>query len=146
MASAFERLSTETQGRLAPIFAPPVLGEHLFVLGSDAPGDVQRLALGDQVVLEQACDVTGLKLVRFRARLRPPAALPAVGYDLDQVGAVPEVPVAPRWLFKWGVGAAVHGVRELRPGRVLAVNDGAIDVSQLSGTQTLRFYLQLAAS
>lgn len=143
MASAFERLSTETQGRIVPAYAPAGLGAHAFVLGSDAPGDVQRLSLGDQVMLTQTADITGVKLVRFRARLRPPASLPVEGLDLDQAGAVPSVAVAPRWVFDWGVGLVVHGARELAPGRTLFVNDGAVDVSQLSGPQTLRFRLRL---
>ncbi len=146
MASVFERLSTETQGRLAPAFAPPLLESYAFVLGSDRPGDVARLRIGaEQVVLAQTADVTGLKLLRFRAYARGPARMPETGFDLDHVGAFPDVAVAPRWLFQWGVGGAIHGTRTLLPGRSLVIHDGAIDVSQLTGSQTVRFYLKLSA-
>lgn len=145
MASTFERLSTETQGRVKPAHAAPLLGNYVFVLGSDVPGDVQRFSVGDQVVLEQTADVTGLKLIRFRARVRGPVSVPTTGYDLDVIGSVPLVPVTVRWLFQWGVGADVHGTRELLPGRTIVVNDGAIDVSQLAGNQALRFVLKLSS-
>lgn len=156
MTSAFEYLSTEEQGRVRPVGAPPVLEDFVFVLGSDRAGDVQRFAIGDKVVLEQTADVTGLKLVRFRATVRGPAVMPAIAYDLDAALSTPGTPntaatdeaaaqvaAAPKWYLTWGVGNAVHGTRELLPGRTLTINDGAIDVSQVTGDQALRFTLKL---
>lgn len=145
MSTAFNRRVGELQGRIAPVGAVPVIGAFVFCFGADVPGDVRRLAIGDQYRLEQSADVTALALVRFRCRVRGPASMPTLGLDLTQVGSVPEVAVAPFWVFEWGVGAAVQGARVLAPGRVLTVNDGAVDVSQLTGVQALHFTLRLGA-
>ena len=46
---AWNRELGTTQGRIAPLgFAPPS-GTYAFVLGSDLPGLLQKLAVGDHV-------------------------------------------------------------------------------------------------
>lgn len=140
MSSPFDRLLGVTQGRIRPTGVVPGLGEFVWCLGSDVPGDTHWLAAGDRVSLSQTADVTGLVLVRFRFQVRPPEAMPS-SYLNTVNGAV--VQGSPRWVFSWGVDAVVHGRREVPHGRRLDVRDGAIDVGSLMGNQELRFTLQL---
>lgn len=141
MTTAFDALLGTTQGRIQPASVVPPLGDYVFCLGSDVAGVVRRVVSGDGVTLTQTADVTGLVLVRFRALARPPSALPAAYRDTADgtlgVGAL-------RWVFSWGVNALVQGRRTLMPGRSLDLSDGAIDVSQLLGNQTLKFALVAA--
>lgn len=51
----------------------PFDGDAMFVLGEDRSGVFMRLAVGDFVEVEQTADVTGVTLVRVRARVRSPA-------------------------------------------------------------------------
>lgn len=62
-----------SQGRLAPpANAEPFDGDAMFVLGSDAPGVVAKLAVGDFVEVEQTGDVSSYDLARVRMRVRAP--------------------------------------------------------------------------
>jgi hypothetical protein len=99
-------------------------------LGFDEPGHAYELNVGDEIRLYQTADVSGLRCVTFQARLRPP----------------PSVPAGARWAFVWGVGATEHGRRVLAPGRTRDMVAGAIDVSQLTGDQELRFTLKVEAA
>jgi hypothetical protein len=123
--TAFNRLFGTTQGRIAPTgFAPT--GSFAFVLGSDLPGVVGTFNTGDKAVLSQTFDTTGVKLVRFQACMRAPSTGPA-------------------WTFAWGVDGGISGQRALRPGKVVDMVDGVMDVSQLApGNHTLQLTLQVS--
>jgi len=112
--NAFNQEYGTRQGRIVPLGMTPV-GSYSFVLGSDREGTVNYLNTGDKVVLSQTADCTGLKLVRFVARLRAPAA--RAGH---------------KWTFTWGVDGIVRGYRHLLPGRTVDMQDGVIDLSQLA--------------
>lgn len=146
MSTALSRLYGSEQGRITPAFLSKIAGDFVFVLGSDRPGVVQRFVQDDQIILEQTADITGVKLVRFRAQIRAPSSIPSVGISTTGgAGLFPEISVAPSWTFSWGVGTDVHGSRLLEVGKTYVMNDGAIDVSQLTGNQALRFTLKVAA-
>lgn len=130
-----------TAGRIMPSAVPAVLGSYVFVLGSDLPGDFEKIVSGDSLVLSQTADITGLKFVRFRARVRAQADAPPYYYVDDADGS--EGSSSLTWQFWWGIGATRHGERTLTPGRTLDLRDGAIDVSQLSGNQTFKFVLEV---
>jgi hypothetical protein len=75
--TAWTRELGTTQGRIGPQgFAPPE-GTFAFVLGRDLPGLRQKLNVGDFVEVKQTADFGDAKLVRVRARMRPPESLPA---------------------------------------------------------------------
>lgn len=137
--NAFTRRIGIASGRIQPTGAAAVLGTHVFCFGSDVAGDVQKIVTGDGMMIVQTADVTGLKLVRFRAKMRPPSGLPAQYLDTADgtfhTGSL-------RWFFKWGINLTTHGQREIKPGRLLDIQDGAIDVSQLVGNQDIKFILQ----
>jgi len=120
--SPFTRLAGVTQGRITPAGYTPPDGLFAFALGSDAPGVVYEFNTGDGLTLSQLTDVTGVRLVRFAARLRAPAQ-------------------GPRWTFAWGLLGAPQGARVLRPARTIDIADACIDVSQVTGNQTLAFSL-----
>lgn len=128
-STPFNRRAGVTQLRIQPTGAAPGLGSYVFCFGSDLPGVFVQANLNDGVELSQTADVTGIALVRFRAVLRPPSTAPVGG----------------RWVFEWRVNATTYGSRELKAGRVLSIADGAIDTSQLSGNQTIKFRLRVAS-
>lgn len=125
MPTAFDRLLGETQGRIAPVNANPPAGEFVFALGSDTRGASFPLNVGDYARVEQTADVTGLKLIRFQAILRPPET----------------VPTGTRWVFEWGLGSTAQGRREFSLGETLRIADGAVNVASLVGDQTIFFRL-----
>lgn len=140
MTTVFSRLAGATQGRIAPVNAVPPDGSFVFCLGSDLPGAFERIVSGDAVVLSQAADITalGIVLVRFTATLRAPAALPTSYLDTAD-GSTHAAGL--RWVFSWLVGSAVYGSRELSASRTVTIRDGALDVSRLTGVQTIKFSL-----
>ena len=124
---ALDRLLGTYQGRIEPNSGSAFDGDFVFALGTDLEGSEWDLDIGDKVELSQSVDVTSIKLVRFKARLRSPAS---------------RVP-GTQWVLRWYVGAVVQGLRGFVDGEERDFEDGAFDVSQLSGAQTLKFVLSL---
>ena len=128
--TAWNRELGTTQGRLMPQGFVPPEGTFAFVLGRDLAGLTQRLAVGDFVEVNQTADFGGASFVRFRARMRPPKALPPG--------------------LSWRASLRVDGVDRastvLTPGRTRDRADLAGNVSKLSGDHQLAFRLQLAGS
>ena len=127
--AAWNRELGTTQGRIAPAgFAPPQ-GEFAFVLGRDLPGMRQKLDVGDHVEVRQTADFGDAKLVRFRARMRPPEAIPAG--------------------LAWRASLRIDGTERasalLQPGRTRDRVDLAANVSKLTGDHELAFRLELVA-
>ena len=134
-ATPFEAYMGVRNGRIEPTdWVPPgstwVPPDNWVMCLGSAVGVAYDFNLDDEIVLSQTADVTGMNLMYFRARLTPPASVPA----------------GVKWVFTWGVGAAVHGQRELVPGRTRELTASVIDVSQLSGDQELRFTLKAVAA
>jgi phage tail-like protein len=130
MSTALNRLLGSTQGRIKPNGTTPPLGEYVFALGSDVAGITYTFNTGDNVLVAQTADMTGQKLVRFTAVVRPPTSMPASVW----------------WELEWGVDAQVHGSRKLTPGSTLQLIDGVINVTSLVGNHDLKFRLKLATS
>jgi phage tail-like protein len=109
-------------------FVPPE-GTFAFALGRDLPGLTQRLRVGDFVEVNQAADFGGASFVRFRARMRPAAALLAG--------------------VAWKASVLVDGVERtsaVLAGRLRDRADLAANVSKLSGNRDLAFRLTLTGS
>jgi hypothetical protein len=109
-------------------FVPPQ-GEFAFVLGRDLPGLKQKLQVGDFVEVKQSADFGDAKLVRFRARLRPPASVPA----------------GVAWKASLRIDGAERVSQLLAPGRTRDRVDLAANVSKLAGDHELSFRLGLVA-
>lgn len=75
--TAFDRRLGATQGRIAPTGHTTVDGTHAFVLGSDAPGQIARLAPGDSIAVSQTADFDDALAVRLVGAVRLPATMPA---------------------------------------------------------------------
>ena len=116
-----------TQGRVQPQGVAPAEGGFVFALGRDLPGLHHRFEVGDFVEVAQTASFGGATLVRVRARLRPPAAMP--------VGAA------------WKASLQIDGVERvtalLSPGRTRDRVDLAANVSKLTGEHALAFRLEL---
>ncbi|MBI3184819.1 MAG: hypothetical protein HYZ28_21995 [Myxococcales bacterium] len=127
--TAWDRELGTTQGRIAPAgFAPPQ-GEFAFVLGRDLPGLRQKLDVGDFVEVRQTADLGDSKLVRLRARMRPPVSLPA----------------GLAWRTSLRIDGAERVSTFLPPGRIRDRVDLAANVSKLTGNHELAFRLELVA-
>jgi hypothetical protein len=125
--AAFDSRLGTTQGRIRPAHAPPASGEHVFVLGSDAPGHHARLNPGDRAEVYQEVDLTGVDLFRVHLHLRVPDDVPAG--------------------LAWEASLVVDG-RKLaratcRPGRSRTLTDLAAHVSKLTGVHRVGVRLQL---
>src|SRR5437867_2866932 len=94
-------------------FVPPE-GTFAFVLGRDLPGLTQRFVVGDFVEVHQTADFGGASFVRFRARMRPPVALPS--------GAA--------WRASVLIDGSERASAVLAPGRTRDRADLAADVSK----------------
>lgn len=127
--TAWNREFGTTQGRIAPVGFTPPEGAFGFVLGHDVPGLTQKLQVGDYVEVKQTADFGDAKLVRARARLRPPASVPSG--------------------FAWKSSLRIDGVERasalLMPGRTRDRLDLAANVSKLAGNHELAFRLELVA-
>ena len=127
--TAWNRELGTTQGRVVPQgFAPPE-GTFAFVLGRDLPGLAQKLAVGDRVEVKQTASFGDAKLLRLRARMRPPVAAP------------PGV--------AWKASLRIDGVERasalLTAERTRDRLDLAANVSKLVGDHELAFRLELVA-
>jgi hypothetical protein len=127
--TAFNRELGETQGRLQPASLNAPEGTFAFVLGRDLPGLAQRLNLGDFVEVRQIADFGEAKLVRVRARLRPPA----------------RTPVGIAWRASLRVDGVTRASALLVHGRTRERVDLAANVSKLSGDHELGFRLEVVA-
>jgi hypothetical protein len=127
--TAWDRELGTTQGRIAPAAFTPPEGTFAFVLGRDLPGLAQKLNVGDFVEVKQTADFGDAKIVRFRARMRPPASLPA------NVG----------WRASIRIDGGERASTLLVPGRTRDRVDLAANVSKLSGNHELAFRLALVA-
>lgn len=127
--TAWNRELGTTQGRVAPTTFRAPEGAFAFVLGHELPGILQRLAIGDFVEVQQLADFGAARLVRFRARLRPPASVPA------GIG----------WLASIRIDGARRASALLVPGRTRDRVDLAANVSKLVGDHELGFRLEVVA-
>ena len=126
---AWNRELGTTQGRIAPQGFVPPEGAFAFVLGRDLPGLTQQLSVGDQAEVRQTASFGEAKLVRVRARMRPPGTMPAG--------------------VAWRASLRIDGVERagalLAPGRLRDRMDLAANVSKLTGDHELAFRLELVA-
>ena len=127
--TAWNRELGTTQGRVVPQgFAPPE-GTFAFVLGRDLPGLAQKLAVGDRVEVKQTASFGDAKLLRLRARMRPPVVVPSG--------------------VAWKASLRIDGVERasalLTPDRTRDRLDLAANVSKLVGDHELAFRLELVA-
>lgn len=127
--SAWNRELGTTQGRVDPQGYTPPQGEFVFVLGRDLPGLHQKLEVGDFVEVKQTADFGDAKFVRLRARLRPPASVPA----------------GLAWKASLRIDGAERASQFLDPGRTRDRVDLAANVSKLTGDHELAFRLELTA-
>jgi hypothetical protein len=127
--TAWNRELGTTQGRIAPAGFVPPEGTRAFVLGRDLPGLTQTFEVGDFVEVKQTADFGDAKLVRFRARMRPPASVPA------GVG----------WRASLRIDGDERAAALLVPGRARDRVDLAANVSKLSGNHELAFRLEVVA-
>jgi hypothetical protein len=126
----FARFLGQGQGRTQVTGFTPSDGLYVFVLGHDVQGHMANLNVGDRVDVSQSGDITDTKVVRFVARLRPPASVPS----------------GVQWRFSLYVSGIMRASQVLTPGYTRdRVNLGA-NVSALSGTQTLMFRLALESA
>lgn len=126
---AWNRELGTAQGRLAPASYMPSSGTFAFVLGHDLPGFAQKLAAGDCAEVRQTASFGDAKLVRLRARMRPPSSVPAG--------------------LAWRASVRIDGTERacavLRPGRTRDRIDLAVNVSKLAGDHDLAIRLELVA-
>jgi hypothetical protein len=128
--TAWNRELGTTQGRVVPQQYAPPEGSFTFVLGRDLPGLTQKLAIGDRVEVKQSASFGDAKLLRLRARMRPPSSIPPAG-------------------VAWKASLRIDGVERvsalLKPGRIRDRLDLATNVSKLVGDHELAFRLELVA-
>lgn len=127
--TAWNRELGTTQGRLAPAGFVPPEGTRAFVLGRDLPGLTHKLEVGDFVEVKQIADFGDAKLVRFRARMRPPSSVPA----------------GVAWRASLRIDGDERASAMLTPGRTRDRADLAANVSKLSGNHELAFRLEVVA-
>lgn len=118
------------QGRLEPAGWIPPSGEHVFVLGSDLPGDMHYIEVGDHSEVSQDVDLAGVNFIRAKLRLRNSSLLPS---DLN-----------------WEASILVDGVKKatmtVGPGWTRDRKDMAANVSKLTGTHQVSVRLELVAA
>ena len=124
---AWNRELGTTQGRIVPQGYAPPSGSYAFVLGSDLPGLLQQLAVGDHAEVKQTASFGDINLVRLRARMRPSTSVPAG--------------------VAWKASLRIDGTERtstlLEPGRTRDRIDLAANVSKLVGDHELGFRLEL---
>ncbi|MCI0635022.1 MAG: hypothetical protein L0206_14075 [Actinobacteria bacterium] len=127
--TAWNRELGTTQGRVDPQGFTPPQGEFAFLLGRDLPGLLQTLEVGDFVEVKQTASFGDAKLVRLRARMRPPASVPA----------------GVAWKASLRIDGGERASALLVPGRTRDRVDLAANVSKLVGDHELGFRLELVA-
>lgn len=123
--TAWNRELGTTQGRIAPAAFTPPEGTFAFVLGRDLPALAQKLNVGDFVEVKQTADFGDTAIVRFRARMRPPATVPA----------------GVAWKASILIDGGERASTLLVPGRTRDRIDLAANVSKLLGNHELAFRL-----
>lgn len=76
MSNAFTADAGLYQGRCRPV-GPGLEGVFVYELGHQLPGIVRSVAVGASHAIAQTWDLSDATFVRARARLRPPASMPA---------------------------------------------------------------------
>jgi len=114
---------------MAPGSYIPASGTFAFVLGHDLPGLAQKLAAGDHVEVRQTASFGDVKLVRVRARMRPPSSVPA----------------GLAWRASLRIDGTERAGAALQPGQTRDRIDLAANVSKLAGDHELAFRLELVA-
>lgn len=130
--NAWTREAGTQQARIEPTGWTAPEGTHVFVLGFDTPGHFELLNVGDYAEVSQTGTFTGgvgnTKLIRVKARLRPPSAMPS------GLG----------WKFSLKLDGTERVSRVLTPARLRDCVDLAANVSKFAGgnhTVTLRVEL-----
>jgi hypothetical protein len=77
MATPFDADAGTGQGRIVPASGAPFEGAYVYQLGHDQTGVVRRLSAFDFHKIAQSDPLTGVKVLRAKARLRPPKTLSA---------------------------------------------------------------------
>jgi hypothetical protein len=129
--NAWTRALGETQGRVPLPEGERIEGEYAFALGAAEAGLFQTLNIGDHVEVSQTADLTGLKLLRAVARLRPPSVVPA----------------GTAWRYSLRVDGVERAAQVLVPGRPRRRADLAANVAYLApGNHTIAFRLELVSA
>jgi len=128
--TAWNRELGTTQGRIAPRDFVPPEGDFVFVLGRDVRGFTARFAIGDYVEVKQAANFGDAKLLRFCARLRPPATVPA----------------SVAWKATLRIDGSDRASTRLTPGWIRYRVDLAANISKLTGDHELCFRLELVGA
>jgi hypothetical protein len=102
-------------------------GLYCFVLGSDEAGWFDELRDGDHIgVYRTDLDMTGIRFLRARLRVRGPAANPPGGYE---------------WRLSILVNDVQKMLRSILPTRAYDTEDIGVNVSKLTGTHKVEFRL-----
>lgn len=120
-----EALGTR-QGRLQPEGVTPPEGSWAYCLGSDKEGYFFWLEPGDYSQISQDVDLTGINIVRFRARLR-----------------TGELTIGREWEASILVDGAKQAAMILGESRTRDRADMGANVSKLAGVHTVSFRLEL---
>ncbi len=113
-------------GRLDPQNYAGVDGTFAFVFGSDVPGVFGDLEVGDSISIKQDLDFTSLTLLTFRVKFVHPDNAAALNYR-----------------FRAFVAASELFSLEPAEGSTSDFVARTLRVDQFSGTQTLRFELDV---
>jgi hypothetical protein len=129
--SVYDREPGTTSGRLRPSTFTPPSGSFVFVLG-DTLGRSDLVSVDDTITVTQTADFGAAKLVRCRARVKPPAVAPA--------GA--------RWVVEITIDGGARARRELEAKAAeFSVVDMTAHLMGLSaGDHELGFRLRLEAA
>jgi phage tail-like protein len=116
VSSPFDSDFGTSQGRIEPTDGPTFEGSWLYQLGHDLRGQFRNFADGDGHQIDQsATPTTGTRVVRLRARIDPPAAMPS---DAS-------------WQVQVSVDGTVNATVPIRPGGVVRT---VIDLAMNVGT------------
>jgi phage tail-like protein len=128
--TAWTRSPGTRQARVRPVNFIPPSGFFAFVIGSDLPGQVEQLATGSYHQVWQEGTHAGAKIIRFRGKLRPPSSLP------DDSG----------YLASMLLNGTKVMSQQLVPGWTRNLADWAINVSQLSSSDTIAWQVEVTGS
>jgi len=117
-------------GRLQPSGWIAPEGDFAFVLGHDHAGVHRKFNIGDYVQIAQSVNFGLAKVLRMKARLRPPA----------------EITVGAYWAFQILIDGVEKYRRTMRRSQQRDLNDIAINVAGYAGTHSLQLRLALFAS
>lgn len=129
MRTAWNRELGTKQGRIRPASVPSISGDYAFCLGFDDPGHFDLVTPGDFVLIEQRAVFTpGTKLLRIRANVRPPKA----------------VPIGHKWVLEVMLDDVVKSIHTLAPGGPTRARLFSVNVSKVAaGSHTVTVRLRL---